>query len=156
MSMPAAGDVAPDFDAAVDDGGRLRLSSLRGHIVVLFFYPRDDTPGCTVEACSFQHALPRFGGLDAKIVGVSPDTVRKHARFRAKFGLSYTLVADTDHAVCERYGVWGEKTFFGRKYRGVHRTTFVIGRDGRVAHVFEKVNPLHHASEVAEVVAALG
>jgi thioredoxin-dependent peroxiredoxin len=109
-----------------------------------------------VEACSFQHALPRFEGIDAVVLGVSPDSARKHARFKKKFGLAYPLVADTDHAICERYGVWAEKTFFGRKYWGVNRTTFVIDAEGRIAKVFEQVNPLGHASEVADAVATLG
>jgi peroxiredoxin Q/BCP len=155
-TIPAVGQMAPDFTAAGDDGSPVRLSSFRGRTVVLFFYPKDDTPGCTVEACSFQTALPNLAGLDAVVIGVSPDSAKKHMRFKAKYGLAYTLVADTDHAVCERYSVWGEKTFFGRKYMGVLRTTFVIGPDGRIARVFEKVNPFGHADEVASAVGERG
>jgi peroxiredoxin Q/BCP len=108
-----------------------------------------------VEACGFQHALPRFEGVDAKVIGVSPDTAKKHARFKIKYGLAYPLVADTEHAICERYGVWARKSMFGRKYWGVNRTTFVIDADGRIAAVFEKVNPLGHAAAVADAVAQL-
>jgi peroxiredoxin Q/BCP len=155
MTMPAAGAIAPDFSATLDDGSTLQLSSLRGSPVVLFFYPKDDTPGCTVEACAFQAALPTFEGVNAKVIGVSPDPAKKHVKFKAKFGLNYPLVADTEHTVSQAYGVWGEKTFMGRKYLGVNRTTFVIDAKGRIAHVFEKVKPDGHAAEVADVVRRL-
>jgi peroxiredoxin Q/BCP len=156
MTIPAEGSLAPDFSAVIDDGSILRLSSLRGAPVVLFFYPKDDTSGCTVEACGFQDALPQFDGLEARIVGVSPDDVKKHLKFKAKFGLAYQLVADTDQAVCKLYGVWGEKSMSGRKYMGVNRTTFVIDADGRIARVFAKVKPDGHAAEVARAVQELG
>jgi peroxiredoxin Q/BCP len=156
MTMPAVGTLAPDFTLDTDAGTPLTLSALRGRPVVLFFYPRDNTPGCTLEACSFRDALPRFDTLGATVLGISPDTARKHANFRKKFNLSYPLLADVGHAVAEQYGVWAQKTFWGRKYWGVERTTFVVDRDGRIAHVFEKVNPLGHAAQVAEAVAALG
>jgi peroxiredoxin Q/BCP len=155
MTIPAAGTIAPDFSAPLDDGSTLQLSSLRGSPVVLFFYPKDDTPGCTVEACAFQTALPTFEGINAKVIGVSPDSVKKHLKFKEKFGLEYPLVADTEHTVSEAYGVWGEKKFMGRKYMGVARTTFVIDATGRIAHVFEGVKPVGHADEVAEVVRGL-
>jgi thioredoxin-dependent peroxiredoxin len=155
MTIPAVGDMAPDFDALIDDGSTLRLSSLRGAPVVLFFYPKDDTPGCTTESCGFQTALPQFEGLGARVIGVSPDPVKKHLKFKAKYGLGYPLVADTEHAVSELYGVWGEKSFMGRKYMGVNRSTFVIGANGRIVHVFAKVKPDGHAAEVAEIVSAL-
>jgi len=159
MASPTAsvkvGDLAPDFTATDDRDKRISLSDFKGHTVVLFFYPKDDTPGCTVEACAFQEALPTFEGVNAKVIGVSPDPVKKHVKFKEKFGLEYPLVADTDHAVSEAYGVWGEKKFMGRKYMGVARTTFVIDAKGRIAHVFEGVKPAGHADEVAEVVRGL-
>lgn len=155
MTIPAEGTVAPDFKALLDDETMLHLTSLRGSVVVLFFYPKDDTSGCTKEACGFQDALPRLQGVDATVIGVSPDPVQKHIKFKAKYGLTYPLIADTDHAVCEAYGVWAEKSMYGRKYMGVLRTTFVIDQKGRIARVFEKVKPEGHAAEVAEAVKAL-
>jgi thioredoxin-dependent peroxiredoxin len=153
--IPAAGDLAPDFTLQTDADEPLTLSSLRGQVVVLFFYPKDDTPGCTTEACSFRDLLPRFEGVNARVLGISPDTWRKHRNFKKKYDLPYTLLADTDHAVAERYGLWVEKLFWGRKYWGVARTTFVIAPDGRIAKVFEKVQPENHAAEVADAVAAV-
>jgi peroxiredoxin Q/BCP len=153
--MPQVGTLAPDFSAPTDGGDTLTLSSLRGRVVVLFFYPKDDTQGCTVEACSFRDHLPRFDGLDAVVLGVSPDSVKSHKKFKEKFDLPYLLIADEDKKIVNAYGVWGEKSMYGRKYMGVARTTFVIDRDGRIARVFEKVKPADHAVEVAEAVAAL-
>jgi peroxiredoxin Q/BCP len=118
--------------------------------VVLYFYPKDDTSGCTRQACDLRDGFPRFAAADAVILGVSPDSPRSHARFRAKYDLPFTLLADTDHAVAERYGVWKEKSMYGRTYWGNERTTFLIDRDGRVARVFERVDPETHAAEVAE------
>lgn len=155
MSVPAEGTPAPDFKAEIDTGEQLALSSLRGKVVVLFFYPKDDTSGCTTEACSFRDTLPRFDELDAVVLGVSPDSVKSHQKFKKKFELPYSLVADVDRAIANAYGVWVEKSMYGRKYMGVARTTFVIDRDGRIARVFEKVKPANHAAEVAEAVAAL-
>jgi peroxiredoxin Q/BCP len=152
----AEGAPAPDFTLPTDAGTPLTLSALRGLVVVLFFYPKDDTETCTVEACEFRDAFPRFRRLGAAVVGVSPDGVRSHARFRAKYALPFTLVADTEHAVAEAYGVWREKTLFGRKHMGVVRTTFVIDAEGRVARVFEVTRAAGHAAEVARAIAALG
>lgn len=151
MTAPAdlEGKPAPDFTATTDADKPFTLSALRGKPVVLFFYPKDDTPGCTVEACSFRDAFPQFEGIDAVVIGVSPDSPEKHRKFKAKYDLPYTLVADPDHAIAESYGVWGRKSMFGRKYWGVLRTTFVIDAKGRIAKVFEKVNPLGHAADVA-------
>jgi len=150
------GRTAPAFTAPTDTGESLELASLRGQNVVLFFYPKDDTSGCTVEVCSFRDAFPRFEGLDAVVIGVSPDPVKSHVKFKKKYDLPFTLLADVDHSIAESYGVWGEKVMWGRHYWGVLRTTFVIDRNGKVAKVFEKVNPQDHATEVAESVAALG
>ena len=155
MTVPAAGEPAPDFSGLADDGSTITLSSLRGAPVVLFFYPKDDTSGCTVEACSFQETLPRFESLAAKAIGVSPDPVKSHIKFKAKFDLDFPLIADTEKVICKAYGVWGEKSMYGRKYWGVNRTTFVIDAEGRIAQVFEKVKPQDHAAAVAEAVAAL-
>ena len=156
MPIPKVGDPAPDFSAPADDGSMVELRKLRGKNVVLFFYPKDDTPGCTVEACTFRDALPRFHDLDAVVLGVSPDSVKSHQKFKEKFSLPYQLLSDEDHAIADAYGVWGEKNMFGNKYWGNLRTTFLIDAKGRIARVFEKVKPEGHADEVAEAVAALG
>jgi thioredoxin-dependent peroxiredoxin len=153
--MVEEGKPAPDFEMKADDGSTVKLSDLRGKNVVLFFYPKDDTPGCTVEACEFRDAFPRFQAIDAEVFGVSPDSVESHVKFRRKFDLPYRLLADDEHAVAEKYGVWGEKKFMGKTYMGVARTTFVIGKDGKVAKVFGKVKPDGHADEVGEVVSLL-
>jgi peroxiredoxin Q/BCP len=155
MAHPEPGQLAPDFTLDTDEGRPLTLSELRGRAVVLYFYPKDDTPGCTIESCEFRDAMPRFQGVNAVILGISPDDVESHVKFREKFQLPFPLLADVEHAVAEQYGVWREKSMFGKKYWGAARTTFVIDRDGRIAKVFEKVNPLGHAAEVAEVVAGL-
>ncbi len=155
MSIPQAGTTAPDFTLPADDDTPLKLSSLKGRPVVLFFYPKDDTTGCTKEACSFRDALPRFDEMNATILGISPDSTKSHRKFKEKYGLPYTLLADENHAVAERYGVWGEKSMYGRKYMGILRTTFVSDAKGQIARVFEKVKPEEHATEVAEAVAAL-
>jgi peroxiredoxin Q/BCP len=147
--LPKVGSVAPDFTLAADDGSEVQLKALRGQPVVLYFYPKDNTPGCTTEACEFRDLFPRFRKGKAVVLGVSPDSVRKHQNFRKKFELPFTLLADTDHAVAERYGVWGEKTFWGRKYMGVLRTTFLIDAEGRIARVWEDVSVEGHADEVA-------
>jgi len=144
------GEMAPDFTLETDSGKPLSLHELRGKKVVLYFYPKDDTPGCTKEACELRDAFPRFATAGAVILGVSPDSVSSHADFKAKFELPFTLLSDTNHAMAEQYGVWVEKTMYGRKRWGVARTTFIIDRDGRVAKVFHKVKPEGHAAEVTE------
>jgi peroxiredoxin Q/BCP len=154
--MPQPGTPAPDFTLQTDTGESLALSALRGRPVVLYFYPKDDTSGCTTEACEFRDLFPRFATTGATVLGVSPDGVKSHAKFKAKYALPFTLLADTEHAVADAYGVWKEKSMYGRKYMGVERTTFVIDADGRVARVFEKVKPAGHADEVARAVDALG
>lgn len=151
--MPVAGTPAPDFALLTDEGKELSLRELRGRNVVLFFYPKDDTSGCTKEACEFRDAMPHFDGLNAVILGISPDDVKSHQKFRKKYQLSYPLLADTEHAVAEAYGVWGEKSFMGRKYLGNARTTFLIGPDGVIRQVFQGVKPAGHAAEVAAALA---
>lgn len=155
-SVPAAGALAPDFTLLTDANEPLTLSALRGRPVVLYFYPKDDTSGCTVEACEFRDLFPRFDGSRVTVLGVSPDPVKSHVKFKAKYQLPFTLLADTEHAVAEAYGLWREKSMYGRKYMGVERTTFLLDADGRIARVFEKVKPAGHAQEVAEALAALG
>jgi len=155
MSYPAEETLAPDFTLDTDAGSPLTLSSLRGRPVVLFFYPKDDTPGCTIESCEFRDLMPRFQGVNAEVHGISPDDVKSHVKFRRKFDLPYPLLADVGHKVADAYGVWQEKSMMGRKYMGNARTTFVIDKDGRIARVFEKVKPEGHAAEVVQAVAAL-
>jgi peroxiredoxin Q/BCP len=147
---------APDFTVVTDDGSKLKLSSLRGRNVVLYFYPKDDTPGCTVEACELRDAFPRFSKTNAVILGVSPDGVASHQKFKKKFELPFTLLADTDHAIAEAYGVWVEKSMYGKKYMGVQRATFVIDKKGSVAKVYPKVKPEGHAAEVEAELQKLG
>jgi len=142
------GQQAPGFRLQTDDGSWLSLADLRGQRVVLYFYPKDDTSGCTVEACEFRDLLPRFVDDGVRVLGVSPDPVAKHVKFKTKHGLSFTLLADPTHETCEAYGVWQEKLFWGRRYMGVVRTTYVIARDGRVEHVWEQVDHNGHAAEV--------
>ena len=144
------GDKAPDFRMAADDGGEISLKSLKGRNVVLYFYPKDDTPGCTKEACGFQEALPDFSGIDAEIVGVSRDSVARHANFKRKYGLQFRLASDEDGAVCESYGVWKEKKNYGRSYMGIERSTFLIDGKGVIRKVWRKVKVDGHVDEVLE------
>ena len=143
------GDRAPDIRA---DG--FQLSKLRGKRVVIFFFPKSDTPGCTKEACEFRDSSKKFSKLDAEIVGISPDAHEAQAKFAAKYSLPNTFVADPDHAIAEAYGVWKEKSMYGRKYMGIERSTFVVGADGRIAKIFSKVKPEGHAAAVLEALAA--
>ncbi|MCG3128472.1 MAG: Peroxiredoxin [Phycisphaerae bacterium] len=145
---PAVGEPAPDFALQDERGNTRTLSAYRGRTLVLYFYPKDDTPGCTLEACAFRDASSEFDALAAAIVGVSPDTSESHAAFAQKFSLPFTLLADPDHRVCEKYGVWREKNLYGETRMGVVRTTFVIDENGRVAQVFEGVRPDGHDREV--------
>jgi peroxiredoxin Q/BCP len=143
-----AGQPAPSFSAQADDGHVVTLESLRGRYVVLYFYPKDDTPGCTTEACELRDAFPRFGSADATIIGVSPDSVASHVKFKKKFSLPFTLLADTDHAIAEAYGVWKEKSMYGRTYLGIERSTFLIDPTGIITHVWRKVKAEGHAAQV--------
>ena len=147
------GDQAPDFTLQSDAGTDVTLSSLRGRPVVLYFYPRDDTPGCTTQACGIRDAYGEFERAGAVVLGVSPDDESSHVKFREKYELPFTLLADTDHAVAERYGAWGEKKFAGKSYLGVKRSTFVIGEDGTVKKVMHNVKPATHAHDVLAALA---
>jgi peroxiredoxin Q/BCP len=146
--MPHINRAAPDFTLESDSSELVTLSKLKGRTVVLYFYPKDDTTGCTMEACEFRDLFPRFRRSKAVILGISPDSPRKHANFRKKYGLPFTLLSDKDHKVAERYGLWVEKLFWGRKYMGVERTTYIIGPSGKIERIFAKVNPEGHAAEV--------
>jgi peroxiredoxin Q/BCP len=147
MTTLKAGDAAPPFDLETDRGERVSLDSVRGKWAVLYWYPKDDTPGCTTEACEIRDNFSLLSG-EAEVFGVSPDSVKSHQRFRDKFSLPFPLLADTDHAVSEAYGVWGPKKFMGKEYMGVSRTTFIIAPDGTLARVFDNVKPAGHALEL--------
>ena len=142
------GDVSPDFTAATNDGGKVSLSDFKGKNVILYFYPRDDTPGCTKEACAFRDEFAEFKQKGAVVLGVSTDPVKAHARFVEKYKLPFTLLADADKKIVQAYGVWGEKSFLGRKYQGTHRVTFLIGPDGKIKKIWPAVKPAEHAKEV--------
>jgi peroxiredoxin len=150
-----AGDMAPDFDMAADGGGRVRLADFAGKPLVLYFYPKDDTTGCTNEAKGFSEQAGAFARAGAAIVGVSKDSVKSHEKFKAKYGLSFPLGSDPDGAVVEAYGVWVEKSLYGRKYMGIDRSTFLIGADGKIARVWRKVKVGGHVAEVLSAVQAL-
>src|SRR5437868_11450534 len=147
-TMLQAGDTAPDFTARDEQGNELKLSDLRGQNVVLYFYPKDDTPGCTKEACSFRDAHDVYQQEGIKVLGVSLDDEASHQAFAAKYKLPFTLLADTDHSVADAYGVYGAKNFAGKKYMGVSRKTFLIDERGKIKKVFDKVNVEEHADEV--------
>ncbi|MDG7011120.1 MAG: thioredoxin-dependent thiol peroxidase [Nitrososphaerota archaeon] len=142
------GDRAPDFELPSSAGGSVKLSSLRGKKVVLYFYPKDDTSGCTVEACSFRDSLPKFDGLDAVVLGVSRDSLESHAKFIDKYSLNFTLLSDEGLNAHRLYGTWKQKTNYGRKYMGTERSTFVIGADGKIKKIFRKVSPQGHEAQV--------
>lgn len=146
--------IAPDFTLESDDRGPITLSELRGKKVVLYFYPKDDTPGCTVQACDFRDALPRFEGVDAVILGVSADTVESHRAFREKFDLNFSLLADIDGQVSDLYGVWGEKELFGNTIMGITRGTYLIDEDGIVRNVWRNVDARGHMEMLAELLGA--
>lgn len=153
--MIAEGEAAPDFTLPDQDGSEVTLSQLRGQAVVLYFYPRADTPGCTVQACGVRDRSADYERAGARVLGVSPDTVGDVAKFAAKFDLDFTLLADADHAVAEAYGAWVEKSMYGRKYMGVQRSTFLIDPEGKVTKVFPKVSPRTHDDVVLEALEEL-
>jgi len=149
-----AGIPAPDFELPDETEKIHRLADYRGKQVLLYFYPKDDTPGCTTEACNFRDDYSAYQEADVVILGVSPDSPKKHTKFKEKYELPFALLADADHQVCELYGVWGPKKFMGREFEGVHRTTFMIGADGVIQHVFEKVKPANHSAEILALLKA--
>ena len=146
--MVEEGKQAPDFELTSDSGERVRLSSLRGQPVVLYFYPKDDTPGCTAQACGIRDAWGEFERRGAVVLGVSRDDETSHVKFKEKYGLPFPLLADTEHAVADEYGVWVEKKNYGKTYMGIERSTFVIAADGTVAKVMRRVKPGTHADDV--------
>jgi thioredoxin-dependent peroxiredoxin len=151
---PQPGDDAPDFSLAADDGSTVSRQSQLGQRYILYFYPKDDTPGCTAQACSMRDNFSRVVGTGVEVFGVSPDSVARHVRFRAKYELPYRLLSDPEHAVADAYGVWVDKTYQGRTYQGVERSSFVIGPDGKVEHVLERVKPMEHVDLLLEALAA--
>ena len=142
------GDIAPGFSVNTNGGGKISLADFKGKNVILYFYPKDDTPGCTKEACAFRDHFSEFKKRGAIVLGVSPDSVKSHDKFAEKFKLPFTLLADEDKKIVEAYGVWGEKSFMGRKYLGTHRVTFLIGPDGKIKKIWPEVKPDEHAAEV--------
>ena len=146
--MIREGERVPQFSLPADDGTIVTRDSLRGKNTVLYFYPKDDTTGCTKEACDFRDAFPRFGKNDAEIIGVSPDSIESHRKFKKKYSLPFKLLTDERHKVADEFGVWKEKSMYGRKYMGIERTTVIIDRDGRVARIFPKVRVPGHVEEV--------
>lgn len=156
MSELTTGDKAPDFSMPTNEGKTATLSDYKGRKLVLYFYPKDDTPGCTKEACAFRDNLPHFEKIDAAILGVSKDSVAKHEKFIKKYDLNFPLAADEDGSVCEAYGTWGEKSLYGRKYMGIDRATFLIDANGKIARIWRKVKVDNHAEEVMKAIKELG
>jgi peroxiredoxin Q/BCP len=151
---PRPGDPAPDFSLQADDGATVSREGLLGQRYVLYFYPKDDTPGCTTQACSLRDNFERVMATGIDVYGVSPDTVKSHVKFRAKYDLPYRLLADEGHEVADAFGVWVEKSFAGKTYMGVERSSFIIGPDGRIEHVLERVKPAEHVDLVLGALAA--
>jgi peroxiredoxin Q/BCP len=149
--MVTEGAPAPDFELRTDTGETVRLSDQRGKQVVIYFYPKDDTPGCTTQACGIRDAYAEFESAGAVVFGVSPDGPESHEKFKQKYSLPFTLLADEDHKVADEYGVWGERSYRGRKYMGIERSTFVIAEDGTVKKVMRSVKPANHADDLLEI-----
>ena len=154
--MLQEGNIAPDFTLPTDGGGVVTLSDFRGQRVVLYFYPKDDTPGCTTEACNFRDDYSEIIAAGAVVLGVSPDSVKSHDKFKLKYELPFPLLSDPEHQLAEAYGAWGEKTMYGRTYMGIIRSTFVIDEEGRIVKVFPKVKPKNHSQEVLAALASVG
>ena len=150
--MIKEGEAAPDFELTADDGSTVRLSDFRGKKVILYFYPKDDTPGCTKQACELRDRAQEIDEHGAVVLGVSPDSVAAHKKFKQKYNLNFRLLSDTDHKLADAYGVWKHKSLYGIKYWGNERTTFVIDEQGRIAKVLARVKPAEHASQVLEIV----
>lgn len=148
MNKLTSGDLAPDFIAKTEAGVTIKLSDYRGKRVVLYFYPKDDTPGCTTQACGFRDAYPQIEEKNAVVLGVSPDGEKAHVKFKSKFNLPFTLLVDSDHAIAEAYGVWGEKSMYGKKYMGIIRSNFVIDEQGQIVKALYKIAPAESAKEV--------
>jgi len=155
MAELTEGAKAPSIKLQTDTEEQFDLGALKGKNVVVYFYPKADTPGCTVEACEFRDNHKKIDKLDTIVVGVSPDSPKALAKFKQKFNLNFPLLADTDHKVAEAYGVWAEKSMYGKKYMGIERTTFVIDKDGKIAKIFRKVKPAGHAEEILEAVGTI-
>jgi peroxiredoxin Q/BCP len=151
---PQPGEAAPDFSMTADDGTTVSRESQLGKRYVLYFYPKDDTPGCTAQACSLRDNFDRIASAGIEVFGVSPDSVERHVKFRAKYDLPYRLLSDPGHTVADAYGVWVEKKFAGRTYKGVERSSFIIGPDGSIEHVLERVKPMEHVDLVLEALVA--
>ena len=148
MANLSVGDMAPHFEGKTQDGATLSLDDLKGGCTILYFYPKDNTSGCTLEAKSLRDGKQELADRGYRIIGVSPDSERSHQNFCAKHDLNFTLLADTDHAICEAYGVWAEKSMYGRKYWGVKRTTFIINEEGVITHIFDKVKTADHYRQI--------
>jgi thioredoxin-dependent peroxiredoxin len=151
---PQPGEAAPDFSMTADDGETVSRESQLGKRYVLYFYPKDNTPGCTAQACSLRDNFGRVTSTGIEVFGVSPDSVPSHAKFRAKYDLPYRLLSDPGHLVADAYGVWVDKVYLGRSYKGVERSSFIIGPDGNIEHVLERVKPMEHVDLVLEALAA--
>ena len=154
MSELKIGDKAPEFRLPTDGGGEISTTALKGHKVILYFYPKDNTPGCTTQACGFRDNLDALNKLNAKVVGISKDSVKKHDNFKAKHGLNFPLVSDEDGDVCERYGVWTEKSMYGKTFMGIERTTFLIDEDGIISQIWRKVKVKDHMDEIQDTLKA--
>ncbi len=152
MAKLKIGQKAPDFSLLDTDGNKIKLSELRGKKVVLYFYPKDDTPGCIKEACSFRDELPNFDANNAAVFGISMDNQQSHKKFAEKYDLPFVLLCDTKGDVCKKYGIYGLKSLYGKKFWGIKRTTFIIDENRKIMHIFEKVNPENHAKEVLEAI----